>query len=740
MKMKMQDDGVRAGTQVSGGFLSVSWVQNPELARPHLERAAKTGYSSWFCVVRHMKINLLDDRVRAALRRIVGIAHENNLKFILDTDPTHWAEDVVTRDPLAALWVIIPVSVDVYNGGFEAFIQEPRSSRQSTIIEVSAAYIMKMEKGFTDVKPQLQYEWQHVGRPVTGYQLRGKLPDNYQGRAKLYVTASDNSKIDHASNTYFSMQAELLENYRDIPLDGIAWDEPGKGHGDMTRFRVGHDFFELFRTTNGYELRDKLIYLDEFDDTPEATRVRCDYYRTLSDMNYHIQKVNFEHAKSIWGDDIILGTHPTWSGLPCDLAAGVFDHFRLSQVLTEAWTDGGFHLERKDLLFPLMLADSIKKGLKRRNAYYNDWIMQPNHSYYRLMNRLKTLYHVNTFTHVYSDFTEGLVSFQLEPIKSLVDNDVTLLNELDGMIGERHGESQFAIWYGWEGYASMNKSFARAEYTFFENISLFLTDSSLFADFVSSELLADGKMLDGKLHTSGGKYTALVLPYARVLPVGFWEKLIQFNRQGLKLIFVGPEPALEADGKRIDFASVSGFRSFGPASYLQKAAEKCFKLAPNAWEPAFLDVVPEPDIINQESERIENFFHELVALHNRSGIYWLPGLDPREDLVGVLRKWDERPVKVYGNCICRLFGETSDGILILAPRDGAPGWGVTPSCQEIPGTLQHENKIWPFDGIIKYAGQVFEFSGCEWAAIHFKNGKIVNSMSEGKDFKVREQL
>ncbi|MEI8245961.1 MAG: hypothetical protein WCI51_09035 [Lentisphaerota bacterium] len=738
MKFKKQVERSFSKKQVSGGFLSVEWVKNPELARPHLERAANAGYAYWFCVVRHMKLNLLDDCVKTALKRIIDIAHEYKLKFMLDTDPTHWAEDVVTRDPLAALWVIIPVSVDVYNGRFEVFVQEPQSSRQSTIVEVSAVYGLGGKIGFTNLKSKFRFEWQHVGRPVNGYQLRGRLPDNYQGRIKLYVTASNNSRIDHASKTYFSMQSELLENYRDLPLDGIAWDEPGKGHGDMTSFRAGHDFFKLFKTTNGYELRDKLIYLDEFDDTPEAAKIRCDYYRTLSDMNYHVQKVHFEQAKSIWGEHIILGTHPTWSGLPCDLAAGVFDHFRLSHVLTDAWTDGGYALERKALLFPIMLADSIKKGLKRRNAYYNDWIYQPNHSYYRLMNRLKTLYHVNTFTHVYSDFTEGITALQLEPIKSLVDNDAALLNKLDEMIGERTGESQFAVWYGWEGYASMQKQFARAEYTFFQNISLLLTDSSLFADFVSSELLMDGKMLDGKLHTSGGKYSVLVLPYARVLPVGLWKKLLQYNRHGLKLVFVGPEPAFEADGKNINFASVAGFKSFGPASYLQESAAKRFKIAPDAWEPPFLDVVPEPDIINPKSERIENFFHELVALHNRSGIYWLPGLDPREDLIGVLKKWDESQVKVYGNCIYRLFGETRDGVLILAPRDGAPGWGVTPSSQEIPGTLQHESKIWPFDGIIKYAGRVFEFSGCEWASIHFKNGKIINSMSEGREFKIKE--
>ena len=737
MKSRKHGGGSVMGKQVSGGFLSVAWVKDPELARPHLERAAKAGYGYWFCVVRHMKLNLFDECVKTALKRVVEIAHECGLKFMLDTDPTHWAEDVTSRDPLAALWVIIPVSTDVCNGAFEVFVAEPRSSRQSTLVEISAAYIQS-KSGRVNAIGKLEYEWQHVGRPVTGYQIRGRLPAGYNGSVKLYVTASDNAKLDHASETYLAMQAELLDNYRDLPLDGLAWDEPGKGHGQMTRFRAGHDFLELFQRTNGYELRDKLIYLDDCDETPEAVKVRCDYYRTLSDMNCHVQQVHFDQAKSIWGEHIMLGTHPTWSGLPTDLAAGVFDHFRMSHVLTEAWTDGGLCYERKVHLFPLMLADSIKKGLARRNAYYNDWTLQPNHSYYWLMNRLKTLYHVNTFTHVYSDFTEGLTALQLDPMKSLVDNDAAFLNKFDALVGERLGEAQVAVWYGWEGYASMHKSFARAEYGFFQNLSLFLTDSSLFADFVSSELLLAGSVVDGKLRTVGGAYTALVLPYARVLPVGLWKKLLQFKKQGVKLVFIGPEPAFEADGRKIDFAAAAGFRSFGPDSYLKLAAAKRFTLDPEAWEPAFLDVVPEADVVNPATGRIANSFGETIAWHDNTGLYWLPGLDPREDVVGILRQWLDSPVKVYGNCIHRLFGQAADGVLVLAPRDGACGWGVTPSCQEKAGTLQHESKLWPFEGIIKYAGKTFEFSGCEWAAIHFKNGKIVSRMSEGKDFRIKE--
>ena len=59
--------------QVAGGFLSVCWVHDPELARPHLPRAARAGYGTWICFVRHMKLNLLDASVKNALRQLIDI-------------------------------------------------------------------------------------------------------------------------------------------------------------------------------------------------------------------------------------------------------------------------------------------------------------------------------------------------------------------------------------------------------------------------------------------------------------------------------------------------------------------------------------------------------------------------------------------------------------------------------------------------------------------------------------------
>ncbi|MCF6174889.1 MAG: hypothetical protein L3J71_03895 [Victivallaceae bacterium] len=718
--------------QIAGGFLSVKWVQNPALAEPYIKHAAEVGYKAWMCVVRHMNLNIFDESVKKAVAQVVKIVHKYDMKFILDTDPTHWAETMTARDLDSALWVIIPQKIEVENGCFEIFTPEPKGSRQADIVEISGAYEL-VNGSFRNILPELKIEWQHAMIGGSGFQLQGRLPNDFNGTIKLYITASDISKIDHGSELLLNMQREILNEYSDIPIDGVAWDEPGKGHGSLTSFRSGKDYLTRFKRTNGYDLKDKLIYLDEFDETPEAIKLRCDYYRTLSDMHYHVQ---FEHnklAKELWGDDIILGTHQTWSGLPTDLAAGVFDHFRLGEVLSEAWTDGGFDLERKTALFPLMLADSIKKGLGKPNAYYNDWCYRPDPGKYRLMNRLKTLYNINTFTHIYSDFSEGLVNMRTEPMKNCVESDVEMLDSLNKLLGDKQGESQFAVWYGWEGYASLPKKFARTLYTFFQNTSLLLTNASLFADYVSTELLNSAEVRNGLLCTRGGSYRGLLLPYARVLPDGLWEKLLEWNEQGIKIMFIGPEPLMTNNGKEIDFVGTTGFKSYGLNAYDKFMSG----IEPDAYEPAFIDATPEVQVIGEQGiEQICDRFDRLTALKTKSGIYWMPGLDPREDMLDILNSWYSNSIKVYGKCISRIFKKDGedDFVIILAPLQGSPGWGITPSCKEKHGETRPQIKLPSFDGIIEVSGKIFKFSNCEWAALKFREGKLIDQMVEGYNF------
>ena len=54
----------------------------------------------------------------------------------------------------------------------------------------------------------------------------------------------------------------LREPDADAGLDGVGWDEPGKG-GTFAGWKCGAGFFDFFREQHGYELRERIIDLDD---------------------------------------------------------------------------------------------------------------------------------------------------------------------------------------------------------------------------------------------------------------------------------------------------------------------------------------------------------------------------------------------------------------------------------------------------------------------------------------------
>ena len=129
----------------------------------------------------------------------------------------------------------------------------------------------------------------------------------------------------------------LLEAYRDIPLDGVGWDEPAVD-GNWQTYRYGDAFAAAFERLNGYRLRDKLNLLDAPGAAPESVKVRLDYYRTLNEGLAQAQANLITKARKIFGPELICGTHHTWQGEGGinDYRAGAVDYFRLTTTWTPA--------------------------------------------------------------------------------------------------------------------------------------------------------------------------------------------------------------------------------------------------------------------------------------------------------------------------------------------------------------------------------------------------------------------
>lgn len=731
MKFCLKSDQWDARKQVCGCFLSPEWVQRPKLAEPYVQRAAAAGFSGWLTFTRQMKQTILEPRVHDAVAALCRIVHRHGLKLILDTDPTWWAEDMIERDADCALWALTPVETKASYGRFDCHVEGPRTHRQIGLQEICAAYIRKGGQWRRLPEGALELDWQSAR--LTGIDVRGRVRGGYHGPVRMYLAMSCTSLLDHASPAYLRMQRELLERYADIPLDGVAWDEPGKGHSSLTTFRAGRGFLDFFRARRGYDLRERLIHLDSCHETPEAVRVRLDYYGVLSDMHYRCQDRHNRLARKLWGKDIICGTHQTWSGLPADLGAGVQDHFRLAGVLTAAWTDGGVDIERKYYTFPLMLADSIKKERGFRDCYYNDWTYDGRVDDYRFFNRFKTLFHVNTFTHTYSDHSEGLANMRFEPLRRAFEADVELQDRLDALIGERRAHTDVAIWYGWEGYAALPKWCARAAYTWFANTSLALVDAGLYGDFVSSPALAKAVVDGGRLRVNGRPYGVVVLPYAHVLPAAAYRTLRQAARAGVGVVFCGPPPAFTTEGKPIAFHEDAGTDAVRVAEFEDALRAGGVNIAPNAWEPPYIDAVC--PVRTRACRSVRNAEDEIVLVQGReSGICWMPGLDPRQDLVDAVRPWCRSPAAVFSaNAYHRLFVDArqpDDLVIVIAPREGVPGWTLIPECYAGRERKRPAAKPVDLDALVRVSGCEIRVRGRQWCALRVVGGRLTEWLAD----------
>ena len=478
--------------------------------------------------------------------------------MLLDTDPLFWGSSLVEAHPEAAVWTISSAESTVEDGRFELRLPLPHASGPMDSVpivfgEISAVFVPDKDgyrhiEGTTVKSTNEQYL-----SPAPAIMLKGQLPERYSGKAVFYVAVRVFGLADEAHPRYLKAQEEMLDSYANVPLDGFTWDEPSKGIDNLTPcFKAGAGFLALFERLNGYPLRPNLIYLDRLDGTPRSVKVRCDYYRTLIEMNYRAQKRHNDYARRKFGEGLTFGTHQTWAGFPADLVAGDIDYFKLGKVLTAAWTDGGWdNTEQKYIVQFYMLAEGLKKELGVRDAYYNDWACSlPAVGNMEFANRLKMLFHINWYCYSISDFSEGSINYTQEPEKSAAAKARRNLDRFDRLVGETFApHTDVAYLYSWETLAASPKWMTRMYFTFIANTALHLTDRGQYAAIMSGESIRKAVIGDRRFTVNGLSYRVLLLPYVNILEEAAYRKAVQINDAGVPVIVVGPPPEFTAEGK-----------------------------------------------------------------------------------------------------------------------------------------------------------------------------------------------
>ncbi|MDD5704811.1 MAG: hypothetical protein PHR35_02720 [Kiritimatiellae bacterium] len=726
--------------QIGGIFLSPNWIEAPALATPWLRQIADMGYRSATILVRHMKRTVLDRAVHEAIKAIVTAGHKLGLKMLLDTEHAWWAPAIVESNPEAALWGIVPVEATAHEGAFEFVVPFPRMMGHQILFEQVAAVFQPQRGGYRFLSSdRVEATAMHCAVPSNGVVLKGRVSGGVSGKLAFYVAFKTFGLADAAHPLYLKAQERLLDAYADIPLDGVTWDEPGKGFGDLSCFKAGAGFLKLFRRMNGYDLAPNLIYLDHLDGTARAVKVRCDYQRTLVEMNYVAQARHNRHAQKLFGADIGLGTHQTWCGFPADLAAGVIDYFKLGKLLTEAWTDGGWVTEPKYSAHNFMLAEGLKKELGKRNAYYNDWGMRwPAVEDMRFVNRLKMVFHVNWFNHCVSEFSENILNFTQDPLRAMAVRDVANLDRLDRLVGDAFApHSDVALLYTWESLAASPKWLVRLFYTFIVNASMHLVDKGLFAAIMSGASLLDARIGDGCFTTRRFTYKVLLVPYARVLPKAVYRKVMAIAAAGVPVIIIGPPPEFTAeDGKAIgcDFAQRVGMKPFTFAEYASVLAEQSTLPAVNEWEPSAVDATY-PVTAPRRQRVFDNEGRLLYVKAAGQPLYYMPSPDPREDLTTLVSSLAGSYAETFAeDTYYRFFAHRRDPsqMVVVAVAKGhiasvalAPdkyGQGARPPI-----------KAHALKALFRVDGGELTLKGGAWCAVRLNQGQVVECIGDCPD-------
>lgn len=719
------------GKQIGGMFLSPNMIEDPALAIPYLKANVEMGYVSIIILVRHQRRTVLDRRVHDAVGEIVRLGHELGLKVMLDTDHCWWGAEFVERHPEAATWVIVPVEASVLAGKFEFRANVPSVPGQTLFEELAAVF--ELHKGvYRRIAPaRVTAKAMPFSHPRTGIVVQGQIKGLSSAELVFYVAMKNYGTADVAHPQYLQAQNDILDAYADIPLDGFTWDEPGKGLGDMAFYKAGAGFFDFFQARNGYDLKAKLICLDHLDGTAEAVKVRHDYCDSLVEMNYLAQKKHNDYARQRFGQDLIFGTHNTWSGYGPDLVAGVIDYFRLGKNLTAAWTDGGWQFELKYSLHYFMLAEGLKKELERRDAFYNDWGTVPvAGEELRLVSRLKMLFHINWFNHCISEFSEDLLNFALEPLKTVATEQAGNLDHFDGLVGDTfYPHTDVAMLYNWPTLAVYPRWLTRSFYTFTANASLHLVDRGLYAAIMSGEGLCSATITKGKCFTVNGlSYRVLVVPYAGAVPAKVYAKIKAIYQAGIPVVVVGPPPEFTVEaGQAIgaDFARQVGMKPIPFAQYTKVFSRQGALPGIHEWEPSWIDVAYPVECTSAKPvmDREGRLAYVKAA---KAPLYYMPGPDPREDLVNLLASLVRPPVDFFADdAYCRVFPHRKDprqNVIVAVAKGHAASFGLTPD--RYGGATHPPAKARHMKVVARLKGGELTLKGGTWAAVRVTGTRV----------------
>ena len=723
-----------------GLFLSPSWLhdyQDMEVAIAETGRSGAVGMIQGFAW--HMHHVLGDPIVHDAMKFAAEATHRHGMKFSLEMEWSHWAAPFVEKNPEMGMWFIVPAEGTCTDGYFDIYVPYESSGLNVRVVEISAAYVfggdqparrivetdyeMQRDSFSSTYKlPSPNDECRHTPfRPTNGayyLHLTGRLKDRSAQCVRFYVAMESSKNPDVAHPDFLKTQLSLLEMYRDLPLDGVAWDEPGKPH-TKNGYKAGRGFMSFFQQRCGYDLRTRLLDLDQ-GTSAEAFQTRNDYFTTLTAMNYRAQAEFNQKAKEIFGENIFLGNHHTFSGLGSDLRAGCSDYFHMNKGLTSAFTDTGWGTSYVgETTYNYVLAESLRKELGQPLSTVCDWSTVPHTTWYDYYTRQKFLFQHEWFMIFLGRWCEGQSTFPWSSHWPDVVRNFSRLETYAGFTERRFsGQSEMAVWHSPQSVAYLETShyhYVRLWMTANNNLAHQAMVRSRFFDYVSGNAIENARVEDGQIHMAGSSYRRLTLPYAVVMKQAFWKKVLECVEKGVEVIFFGPPPRwILETGENLseEFSRLCGVELLSYERYNTWLTSHKPVPALTDWEPDIFDFsfplapIGKTTVLSDEGG-------QLIGVRNpENRVTYLTALDPREQFFQQLGRQPGAGPQIShcGQGSYRLMQAKDDSnvlmLVCIAPL--------------------HER----LDEYFTCCGLSFLVQGGTWVALRFENGRISGEIKD----------
>ncbi len=359
---------------------------------------------------------------------------------------------------------------------------------------------------------------------------------------------------------------DLLDDYKEqnIHFDGFWWDEPGY-YFQFGQYAISDRIYKDFKKKYGYDLKENLLsLLLDLDDNSEL-QTRYDYFELLMDYVFGGQQRFWEKAEDLFGP-VRMGVHHTWHTLPDNMYAGCADYWLGLKGVDGGYTDGGAFERyftdnaagKYEQIATMLLASSLAKYAQNHTANYNRWGVNYTSEVPIYWNDLMSLFSNEWIQHVYGytgilgasrNFGPGFPDHETWPLLP------ELIKKTDNVRNITHYTlplADVAVVYPITSFLTGREPKNNYMINHIHRLLGIMPSLGIQADGISDWLLAEGKVEGGKLKIRDEEYSAVLLPFAKVLTPECLAIIKQLKKAKIPCYFIDETPQLLLNGQKTD--------------------------------------------------------------------------------------------------------------------------------------------------------------------------------------------